>query len=278
MVKPFRLAMDDGFVNGTLDLRSRGKTAIVEMVLNSDQFDLGRVLEGLGIHHVLEGKADIDINFKGRGNSTASLMAGLNGKTTVIMKDGRINNKFVKLFGSDLSSDFFALLKASSKKSEYTPINCFVSGWDIRNGLAETTALLMDTSEVSVTGYGRINLKTEALDLSFNPTPKKGVGIKGLGKLNLSLGGLTEPFKLKGTLSKPSLAIDPTGTMVTLGKAIGGAVLFGPLGIAAAMAGGELGDKNPCLVAIDVAKKGVDDKKSKRKKNVFQGATGDFER
>ncbi len=89
------------------------------------------------------------------------------------------------------------------------------------------------------------------------PSPKKGVGISGVGKLSLSLAELAKPFKLGGTLANPSLAIDTTQTVITLGKAVGGVTLFGPVGIAAALAGGRSGDKNPCFAAIEAARQGA---------------------
>jgi len=196
-------------------------------------------------------------------------MAGLNGKTMVVMGDGNINKKAIKLLGTDLSFGLFQLLNPFKKEEKYAKINCFVSGFDIKDGLAQSTALVMDTSQVSVIGYGKIDLKTEKIDLSLKPSPKKGVGVKGLAKFSLSFGEFTKDFKFQGTLSKPSIAIDPTGSIVTLGKAIGGVALFGPFGIAAVLADGEFGDKNPCLTAIEAAKKGLKEsegEKSEEKK------------
>ena len=72
------------------------------------------------------------------------------------------------------------------------------------------------------------------------------------------------------------MTIDPTGSIVTLGKAIGGVALFGPFGIAAALADGKFGDKNPCLAAIEAAKKGADDKKSEEKMDVIEKTTKDI--
>ena len=130
------------------------------------------------------------------------------------------------------------------------------SGCDsISNGLAKTTVLMLDTSQVTVVGYGNINLDTEKLDLELKSSPKKGLGVKGLAKLSLSFGELTKPFKLSGTLANPYLTIDPTGTLFTIGKAVGGVALFGPVGLAAALASGQLGGKNPCGKAIEAIEK-----------------------
>jgi hypothetical protein len=41
-----------------------------------------------------------------------------------------------------------------------------------------------------------------------------------------------------------------------VGKAFGGMLLLGPLGLGAALVSGRLGSDNPCPAAIQVAKKG----------------------
>ena len=109
---------------------------------------------------------------------------------------------------------------------------------------------------MSVVGGGKINLKDENLNLSLQPSPKKGIGISGVGKLSLSIGELAKPIKLGGTLAHPSLVVDPAQTFVAIGKAVGGIVLFGPAGVLAALASASPADKNPCLTAIEAAKKG----------------------
>ena len=93
------------------------------------------------------------------------------------------------------------------------------------------------------------------LNISLKPSPKNGVGIKGVGKISLSLKELTKPLKLGGTLADPSLALDTTQTAITRGKAAGGFLLAGPVGLAAALANVSVGDKNPCLAALEAANK-----------------------
>ncbi|PQP32908.1 hypothetical protein C6A36_02010, partial [Desulfobacteraceae bacterium SEEP-SAG10] len=196
--------------------------------LRIDRYELGSMLKKMGINDSLQGNMDMELDLKGQGNSIAELMSGLNGKTMMVMGDGSINQKAIKLLGTDLSSGLLQLLNPLEKEEKYTKIKCFAGGFDIKNGLAQSNALLLDTPQVSVLGYGKIDLKTEEIDLSLKPSPRKGVGINGLAKFSLSFGELTKTLKLKGTLSNPSLSIDPTGSIITLGKAIGGVFLFGP--------------------------------------------------
>jgi len=272
-VTPLKLIVGGGTLDGHFDLHVRGNTAQVATALKIDQYELGSMLEKLGIYDSLHGDMDMELDLKGQGNSIAELMSGLNGKTLIVMGGGSINQKAIKLLGTDLSSGLLQLLNPLKKDENYTKINCFAGGFDINNGLAQSNALVLDTPQVSVVGYGKIDLKTEEIDLALKPSPKKGVGINGLAKFSLSFGELTKTLKLKGTLSKPSLSIDPTGSMITLGKAIGGVALFGPFGLAAVLANGQLGDKNPCLAIIEAAKKSFKEPESKKpeeKKSVIK--------
>ncbi|MEA1945929.1 MAG: AsmA family protein, partial [Thermodesulfobacteriota bacterium] len=272
-VKPLKLVIGGGTLDGHFDLHVHGNAAEVAMALKIDQYELGSMLKKLGIHDSLQGNMDMDFDLKSRGSSIAELMSGLNGKTMMVMGDGSINLKAVKLLGTDLSFGLLQLLNPLKKDEKHTKINCFAGGFNIKNGLAQSCALVLDTPQVSVVGYGKIDLKTEEIDLSFKPSPKNGLGINGLAKFSLSFGELTKTLKLKGTLSNPSLSIDPTGSIITLGKAIGGMVLFGPFGLAAVLANGQLGDKNLCLSIIETAKKGFKEPeggKPEEKKSVIK--------
>ncbi len=254
-IRPLRFMIAGGAFDGHFELEPTNKAPAIMTTFLVDGLDLGNMFEELGVKNILDGTFDIEVDLSGQGASIAQLMAGLNGKATIIMKDGNMDERLLDLLGADLTSGLLKLLNPFKKKPEYTKINCFVVGLDLQEGLAQSTALLLDTDQVTVIGRGKANLKTEELNLSLKPSPKKGVGIKGLANLSLSLGQLTKPLKLAGTFAKPSLTIDPTQTILTLGKAIGGTALFGPVGIAAALVGGKLGNKDPCLAAIEAAKK-----------------------
>jgi uncharacterized protein involved in outer membrane biogenesis len=253
-LKPLTFVLGGGALDGSFELHPQGETTAMAMRFKIVQSDLGNILEKSAYKDFLEGKIDMDVDLKSLGQSVAELMANLNGQTTLFRGKGKINNKFINLLGSDLSSDLLKLLNPFKKKTEFTEVNCLVNGLNISDGLAETSVLMLDTSQVTVVGYGKINLDTEKLDLALKSSPKKGLGVNGLAKLSLSFGELTKPFKLSGTLANPSMTIDPKGTLFTIGKAVGGIALFGPVGLAAALASGKLGGENPCAAAIEAVK------------------------
>ena len=77
---------------------------------------------------------------------------------------------------------------------------------------------------------------------------------------------LAKPFKLGGTLASPSLVIDSRQAVKTIGKAAGGVMLFGPIGIAAALLSGSSDEEDLCVAASEAAKRGVKLSASKESK------------
>lgn len=256
-VQSFKTNLGGGTLDAHVNVSPRGKALELRMVLKAKGLDLARVTKEFEASEKIDGHLDLDVDIEGKGASVADLMSSLNGKTILVLGNSRIHNKYIDLLGADVSATAFRLLNPLSKKTEYTEINCFVSGLDIRNGLAQTTSLVLDTDHMSVVGEGTINLKTERLDIALKPSPKEGTGLSGLGKVSINVGELAKALKLSGTLAKPSLAIDPTQSAIAFGKAAGGMALFGPAGIAASLAGGSSDQGNRCLLAIEAAKKGV---------------------
>lgn len=255
-INPFKAGMSGGKLNAQLDLQAQGKAAALSAVMKIEGMGLGPLLKEVRNIDGIEGRLDADLNVKGRGGSVATIMGGLDGKSVIIMKEGKIDNKYLDLLAGDLKGSLFNLLGLSPQDSKYTAVNCFVSGYNIKDGRADTTAFVFDTSQMSIIGDGEINLKTEGLNLTFNPSPKGGIGTSRTDRVTASLGELTKAFRLTGTLARPSLGVDTAQTSAAVEKMIGG-FLSGQKGLAAPSSGGSPTDENLCPRAIDAARKGV---------------------
>ena len=267
-IEPLTALMGGGKITARATLASKGKGADLASVLTVKQFDVGKMLKELAIFDLFEGKLDLSTDLKGSGNSVAGIMAGLDGHVSLTMDGGRISNELIRTVGGDLSTNLFRLLNPLADKEDWTAINCLAVRFDARKGLTDTSVLVFDTSVMSVTGKGEINLATEGLDLSLKPSPKDGLGVSGLGKISLSLGELAAPFKLGGTLANPKLAVDKAGAALATGKALGGMALFGPIGVVGALVSGKSDqDEDPCAWAIKAAQDGPTAKPSTKAKS-----------
>lgn len=255
-----------GRLLGMLQIEPSHENISVVAFLDIENMELQRMLEDMELKNI-EGRGLIEVHLElnSQGKSMADLMAGLTGNAGIIMGNGRIDSTYLDFLGFfkiNLISSFMNILNITpgfDRKRDISDTNCFVIRFDILDGLANMTALVLDTHQTTFIGNGKIDLASEKLDVYLKPITKEGIGAEGLIKFNLSLSELTRVLYLSGTLANPVVTIDTTQTFVTLGKAIGGAVLFGPAGIAAALFSGKIGKNstNPCLEAIEEAQKGV---------------------
>jgi uncharacterized protein involved in outer membrane biogenesis len=250
-IKPFKFTIGGGKADVKFALQAQQTPATLAATLDIDQLEIGPMLDQLGSQRSVEGSLDASFNLVGSGNSVAALMAGLNGKILTTMSNGRASSDYLDLLEKYLGSGILRMLNPFEEKRKYTPVNCFVNIIEIKDGLADVK-IVLDTDRTSIFGTGNVNLKTERLDLGIKPTPKKGAIP---ANISFSFKELSQPFRLGGTLARPSLAIDPGRTAFVIGK-MAGALALGPIGIAAFFADVSVGKKDPCVVVLEtIAKK-----------------------
>ena len=248
MVERIEATMGGGTLDAQIDLNVQGEEAALQAELQINQLDLDRMLKKLGLEDVAEGEVDIQVDVEGQGNSVASIMAGLNGKSSFIIGEGQIYNKYIHLLGSIFSQTLPRLLNPFLEATEYTQTNCIVSGFAIKDGLASSTALMFDSEDMTVLSKGEVNFTTEKLDFSIKPVPKEGARKKKM-KRSISLSTLAKQFRLSGTLADPSIEVDTRRASKTFGKGVG-AALIGPAAVIAVLFTSKTGEKAPCPTVI----------------------------
>ncbi|VEN73483.1 conserved hypothetical protein [Candidatus Desulfarcum epimagneticum] len=253
-IRAFDAHIGGGPVKGRLTLTPAKKSADISGDVSMKGLDLGEMVKGMGSAGALEGKADIHIRLKTRGESAAGLVENLSGTAAATMQNGRFHSRWLRLAGTDFSTGLIKRLNPAGEKEDSAKVNCLAGAFGIQKGVARTEVLLMDTPNFSVSGEGSIDLNTRGLDMAFHPHSKEGLKIPGAGKIGVGLGDLAKTFRVKGTWSDPSLTLDPARTAVAIGKAIGGVALFGPVGAAAALLTGNSGDENPCVASLKKAR------------------------
>ena len=229
VVKPLSASVADSKIDGSLGLDASGATPALTIALNAPSLDLGGLLNQAGVTDLFEGKAKLSADLRGRGNSVAALMAKLNGNIKLLADDGRMKTQ---AFDAVIGGASAVLGTLFSGKKQWTVVNCVAGAIDIKDGLANSRVMLIDTEHSTVTAKGNVNLATEGLDLTVEPRAKSAT-------LNVAV-----PVHIKGTLANPSFRPDAGATLRKLGGLIGIA-LFPPAAIAGL---GELGgDDNECL-------------------------------
>ena len=268
-IEPFGFGIARGTVEGRLDLQDLDTGAEAGARLEAAKLDLGVFFDGLGVPRFISGTAGAKIEVHGRGDSVAALLAGLDGKALVLARDGELNTGALDRLGRTLSAQVVSLLTASGTEMKTSKLNCGATVFEIRDGLAHCVAFALDTDVTNVVGGGYIDLATENLDLTFKPSAKKGgVGIKGVGRINMSAGSLTNLFKIAGTFAAPAVVVNPDGVAVGVAKTAVGVTLFGPMGLFAPLVGAAGYEKDPCEKVLATAEKEIEvSEKETRKSN-----------
>jgi uncharacterized protein involved in outer membrane biogenesis len=113
------------------------------------------------------------------------------------MGGGQINALIIEALGLDLGEIIGVLVAGEEEKeSGMVPVQCFVSRFDVQDGVMKTKALVLETSDSTVTGSGTIDLGKEAMDLRLLAHPK-----------DASVLTASTPVALKGTFRDPKVEV-----------------------------------------------------------------------
>jgi uncharacterized protein involved in outer membrane biogenesis len=233
---PLNFVVGKGEIASNIDL-DPGHADIIKAKadVNFRNIDLSRVLQathtfkGQGI---LGGEAKIDTY----GNSMASMMGQGNGELKLILlSGGNVSALLVDIAGLEFGN---ALLSALGVPNRAT-LDCFVADFPLHDGIVDTKALLLDTSEARMVGKGTIDLRNQTLDYSMTTRSK-----------HFSVGSLPGPIDITGPLGSPS--IRPGAEVAArAGAAVGLGVLLTPLGALLPTIQFGVGKDNACTKAIE---------------------------
>lgn len=249
-VKPLTVKLAGNVLNADAMVDGSSGKPAVNINLVARKTDIGALLRMMGSDQIVEGSADVDVALSGAGGSAHAIASGLNGKTSVVMNDGHINNKYLKLAAADLMK----VIDPWAPKEDSTKLNCLLSKFDIKSGVATSEVNVVDTSAFSVTAGGRVNLGPETIDMIVDPKPK-----------NQSVMNLAVPIRVTGALADPDFMPDSTAIAKGVMNAAGGYLAGGGMaGAVAGLFGGSKDEaaKNPCVQAVSAKSGGQQPAKS----------------
>jgi uncharacterized protein involved in outer membrane biogenesis len=157
----------------------------------------------------LYGRADLT----GRGNAVADLLATGNGSFSLLINGGQISNLLMEAAGLDL----FEALQLLATHDRNVQLRCAVADFKVKDGIATSEAVVLDTSDTIITAAGTLDFRTEALNLKATPEPK-----------DRSPFVLRTPLLVRGTFGDPK--ISPQVGPIAVRAAAGGLLaLVNPL-------------------------------------------------
>lgn len=209
-VSQLKAELYDGVFEGTVQIDGRTESAGMVANASLQKIDLGPVLEETTAAGTIEGRINFTLDAKGEGRSVREIMAGLDGKVALAMGKGRIRSKALQRWVGGPRQILSNVLTLDA--SGYSAVNCALGSFDIKQGLATSNGLLLDTEVAAFVGTGTVNLDTEVLDLIIDPKIKK---------MTLSA---AVPVRIRGTLANPDYSLDEKAVARRVGGLLGGLV------------------------------------------------------
>ena len=230
-IDPFKVDYKGATFTGRGEVSAAEPQRVTLKVLTQN-FDLGSFLAQQKVTDLVEGEIDIGIDVQGQGNSLHAIVGTLDGKASFVMSKGRIASRDVDLIAAGLLQSLMPWKKGIKE----TSIKCALGQFEIKKGLAKTQSLLFDTLQMTMTGKGTIDLKTEAVDLKLLPRPK-----------DPTLISLATGLRVTGTLLDTKVSLDPESLLKEVAEAAAGVWLLGPAGILIPYASLGAGHHHPCV-------------------------------
>jgi uncharacterized protein involved in outer membrane biogenesis len=227
---PVSFAVGAGSIAINLDLDPVGGVLHAKAGVDFRKLPLARLMQAT---HAFAGDGVVggQAHLTGTGNSMAAILGHGDGGLQLFMNQGGdVSALLVDLAGLQAGDAALSALGIPNK----TKIQCLVSDFSLTNGVVDTKALLVATSEANILGAGTINLNNEKLDMEMKTQAT-----------HFQIGSLSTPIDFGGTMKNPSVLPAAGPLAAKAGAAVGLGILFPPLALLPTIRLG-LGDKNAC--------------------------------
>ncbi len=234
-LKPFRFHIASGDVDFNMRFTPPKENAPPRLQgdINIQHIDLHQLLSGPSIPAMLKQTAGVAggfVKLETTGVSLREFLANMDGDVGIFMEHGQLSALLDQLAPIDVLGALGVYLRGDHP----VPIDCIVSRFDVKRGVATATTLLLATPDVIVNGAGNLNFGSETITLKLIPYNKHATAVS-----------LRTPVDIGGTFGKPEYHLETGRLVERLGAAIGLGIVFPPAALAPLVDTG-LGESNAC--------------------------------
>jgi len=242
-IDPLSFVLDAGTFAGKVQIDARQDVPVTHIDMRINNVDLGQFKSASMTIPPIQGEMQGRLEFHGAGSSIHKLAADADGTVSIVIPQGKIRSVFAELTGINVLKGLGLLL---TKETDQTDIRCGIIDFKARDGSLNTTTVYVDTSNVLITGRGKIDLDTEDIDLALQGDPKQ-----------VRLLRLRSPISLHGTLEHPEVGIKADKLAEQVGEAVALGALLTPAAAALAFIDPGLAKNKDCSTLLAQADAGV---------------------
>ena len=202
--------------------------------------DLGALLAAAGARReVRGGKTDGRIDIAATGNTPRQWESTMSGTVIALVGPATLVNTRVDL--SAPLNKLGATVNPFHNVDPSTELQCAVIRLPLHNGVAEVErSIAVETKKFGATASGKLDFRTQTLDLAIRPQLRQGVP--------LDIPQVADLVRFRGPFAAPTVAIDSVATAATVAR-IGAAAYTGGLSIIGESLLSRPGG-NPCEIAL----------------------------
>jgi uncharacterized protein involved in outer membrane biogenesis len=209
-----RLAAADhgeGRMEGSFVLEPEGAGYHLHTDLEMRQIRLD--IPGSEVARMEQPPIDIDIDFDSFGATPHELASSADGAMQLVIGQGVMDSRALDLITTDILLTLLNAFNPFAKQDASTQLQCGVALLVVNDGVAQLEPMAFQSDKMTLLGHGRIDFRTEKLNLEWITKPRKGIG--------LSASMITNPYiRLGGTLASPSMQLKEAEAVVSTGAAV----------------------------------------------------------
>jgi len=199
--EPVTFGIDEGRVNLWMSAYASRNPADVDIEIQVIDLSLSKLIKKVNDIKKTMGKINGKLQLKGTGNTLKDILSSSNGEAYLVQFDGKISALIVELIGLDIVHALGYYILGDTQ----IPILCAAVDVNIKDGIAQSKTLLLNTNHSVVHGNGYLSFKNETFELAMTPYPR-----------DFSPLTLRSTLTFSGTILKPKFSINPLSTLMLL--------------------------------------------------------------
>ncbi|MEO8123980.1 MAG: AsmA family protein [Burkholderiales bacterium] len=237
--EPIAFGVAGGQVRGGVTLKP-GASPHLSLQVDAIGLSAEALALAAGSKDVGGGRVQLRAALEMTGNTPRALAAGANGDLLLTVKDMTLAEGALPI-GPNLLPRLLQIVQPQRGAAKTTSVECAVARLPFRNGVAAVDrSIAAETSDLTFSASGRIDLRDETLELAIHPRARAALGVNAAQ--------LASVVVAKGPLRDPKLTIDAKGA-ANMALAIGAAAATGGLSVLGKVLLDRTGDPHPCVFA-----------------------------
>ncbi|WP_419826579.1 AsmA family protein [Sphingomonas sp.] len=194
-LSPLTMDVAGGHLAADISLNARVPAVVTDYDIRMSPTPMGRLLKGFGMADPgTTGTIKARIKMRGTGDSVRKSLATSNGRIAIGLPAGTFITSYAQLSEFDVGVFLQKLLQGKLKQP--IQINCGLIAFTVKNGVATTDPVLIDTDKNVMTATGGFSFVDESLNLTFRSRAKKFSAFSGQA-----------PAYIKGYFGAPGFSV-----------------------------------------------------------------------